>query len=143
MPLWNAPQATVAEVEAAQATADQALADAALVWTEVVFIVNNLGPTVSSMQVIAPVTGSYVTTSVVGTAQPSNSATATPTIDGVAVTNGAATLLSTDLAGTVRTATATGANDVTALTTAVLITVTSAGSATTYRLTVMCGFRRS
>lgn len=150
MPLWNAPQATAAEVEAAaaaaaaaQQTADQALDDASIVWSELVFTLGLGTVTPASAMAIAPVTGTYVTTSISSTAQHNVSIPVTPTIGGTPITNGAATLLSTDAAGTVRTATATGANAVTAMTTSVLVTPTAVGNSVTGRLTVMCGFRRS
>lgn len=144
MPLWNAPQATVAEVEAAQATADQALADSAVVWAEAVTTLNNLGnATPASLLVIAPVTGTLETVAIASTGVPTANIIAATTIGGVAVTNGTVTQVSADPAATVRTATATADNAVTALTTAVLVTFTATGNTVSMRSTVMVGFRRS
>ena len=144
MPLWNAPQATVAEVEAAQATADQALADASLVWSEVVFTISNLGITTPpTLNVIAPVTGTLETVAIGSTGVPNANLVAATSIGGVTVTNGTATQVSGDAAGTVRMATATAANAVTALVTSVLITFTATGNTVGMRSTVVLGFRRS
>lgn len=139
-----AVEAATTAAAAAQATADQALADASLVWAEVVFTLSNLGSvTPPAVNVIAPVTGTMDSIRVSSTGAPSVDVSVVATIGGVAVTGGAVTQQAADVAGVVRSSTATAANAVTALTTSVLLTFTATGNTVPMRSTVMVGFRRA
>lgn len=140
--LATSVEAAVAAASTAQATADAALEDAALVWVEVVFSVTALGSVApTTVGVISPVTGTLETLAISSTAASSATLTCTATIGGAAVTGGSVQQQANDPAGTVRTATATGANAVTALETSILLTFT-AGGTTALRATVLVGFRR-
>lgn len=78
----------------------------------------------ANIRVIAPVTGTLTAVRAVATAQPTtNSLTFTTSIGGVPVTNGVATILTTDAAGTIKSAAPTAANAVTANTTSVNIAI--------------------
>ena len=136
-------EAATSAAAAAQATADAALEDAALVWVEVVFSVSALGAvSPATVNVVAPVTGTLETLAISSTGASSAAFTCAATIGGAAVTGGSVQQQANDPAGTVRTATATAANAVTALETSVLLTFT-AGGTTALRSTVLVGFRRS
>jgi hypothetical protein len=129
---------------AAQATAEQALDDASIVWAEIVFALTSLGSvTPATLNIVAPVTGTFHTLSISSTGTPSVDVSVAATIGGVAVTGGSVAQQPADAPGVVRSSTTTAANAVTALTTSVLLTFTSTGNTTTMRSTVMVGFRRS
>lgn len=151
MPLWNAPQATVAEVEAAaaaaaaaQQTADQALDDASVVKVQMTMNVTGLGGALPTPQrVIAPITGVLESAALTAAGQPNANVVVTPSIGGVPVTDGAVTLLSGDAAGTVRTAVATGANAVVEGVTTIVLTSTAVGNTVAFNMTLTLTYRRS
>lgn len=112
------------------------------VWLPIVFTTGNMVITPATVSVPAPVTGTVIGLAVVATGQPNGTITFTPAIGGAPVTNGDVSLLATDAAGVVKHSTASGANAVTAFSSAVLITTTTANSAVpSFRVTLLVGFR--
>lgn len=105
-----------AAVTAAQGDATQALADSAVVWLTV-YVADIVAP--GSVFVPAPVTGTLTTLRMSLSAQPDMNYAVVSQIGGTPVTGGVVTVQSTDTPGTVRSATPSAANAVTAGTSSV------------------------
>lgn len=111
-------------------------------WLSFVFTATALTISPTVLNIPPPCTGTFVGLITSSTGQPGGSIAFTPSISGTNVPDGAVTLASTDVAGTVKTSTASSGNAV-AIGGPVLRVAATVASPGNQVVTLLVGFRRA
>ncbi len=111
-------------------------------WLSFVFTATSITISPLVLNIPSPVTGEFLGLMTSSTGQPGGSITFTPSISGTTVPDGAVTLSSTDVAGTVKTSAASSGNAMAVGGPALRITATVATPGN-QNITLLVGFRRA